>query len=169
MATSFKVIIVFILFVLIAGYLKGGVETIKIGFKSGGTLFLQILPILICAFIIAGFIQVLIPKEIIAKFIGKASGLKGILIGTIIGFLTPAGPYFVFPLLVSFLKAGAVIGPILAYVTAWGTMGIQRLIIWELPFMGPRFVIARVTIAVFLPLLVGVLGNIVYTKLLKFL
>jgi len=169
MATSFKVMIVLVLCVLAIGYLKGGFETLKMGFKSGGTLFLQILPILICAFIIAGFIQILIPTEIIAKFIGKESGLKGILIGTIAGFLTPAGPYFVFPLLVSFLKAGATIGPLLAYVTAWGIMGIQRLIIWELPFMGLRFVIARVTIALFLPILVGGLGDIVYTKLPKFL
>ncbi len=74
------------------GYQKGGGEHI-IGLKTAGGLLIQIAPLLIFAFIIAGMMQALIPQEITSKWIGTASGLRGILIGTIMGSLTPGGPF----------------------------------------------------------------------------
>ncbi len=47
---------------LIIGYQKGGGEHIE-GLKTGGTILLQIAPLLIFAFILAGMIQVLIPSD----------------------------------------------------------------------------------------------------------
>lgn len=50
----------------IMAYQKGGGAHI-IGFKSAGNLFIQVIPLLIFAFIVAGMIQVLIPKELISN------------------------------------------------------------------------------------------------------
>ena len=54
---------------LVIGYLRGGGEHI-LGLKSGVILLLQILPLLIFAFIIAGMIQVLVPAELISRWVG---------------------------------------------------------------------------------------------------
>ena len=51
---------------LFIGYQKGGGEHI-LGLKSAGDLLLQIIPLLIFAFIIAGMVQHLLPTEMISK------------------------------------------------------------------------------------------------------
>jgi hypothetical protein len=66
------------------------------GPKVGGKMFLSILPLLIFAFIIAGMVQVLIPREFIIKYLGAESGFKGIMIGCVAGALTPVVPSFPF-------------------------------------------------------------------------
>ena len=48
-------------------------------------LLIQTLPLLLFAFLLAGLIQALIPAEVIAKWIGAESGIKGILIGSLAG------------------------------------------------------------------------------------
>ncbi|MFC1921640.1 hypothetical protein ACFLYQ_07955, partial [Chloroflexota bacterium] len=56
----------------IIAYNKGGGEHIA-GLKAAGTLLLQILPLLIFAFIVAGMIQLLVPTEVISKWVGTES------------------------------------------------------------------------------------------------
>ena len=58
-------------------YTRGGGEHI-LGLKAGGNLLLQIVPLLIFAFIVAGMIQQLIPTEMISKWVGAESGFRGI-------------------------------------------------------------------------------------------
>ena len=77
---------------IIIGVVKGQNEHIE-GMSKGFRMTITILPMLIFAFIAAGMIQVLIPHEILTKWIGKESGIKGIFIGTIVGAFTPGGPY----------------------------------------------------------------------------
>ncbi|MCP2519678.1 hypothetical protein NLD30_04435 [SCandidatus Aminicenantes bacterium Aminicenantia_JdfR_composite] len=54
---------------LFVGYLKGENRHL-IGLKFASNMMIKILPLLIFAFIIAGMIQVLIPKELLSKWIG---------------------------------------------------------------------------------------------------
>lgn len=68
------------LILVVIGYTKG--QHID-GLKSGMTMTLEILPLLIFAFIIAGMVQVLLPRELLSKLVGEDSGIKGIFIGTI--------------------------------------------------------------------------------------
>ena len=72
----------------IIAYNKGGGEHIT-GLKSAGSLLLQIIPLLIFAFIVAGMIQLLVPTEMISKWVGTESGIRGVLIGTAIGSIMP--------------------------------------------------------------------------------
>ena len=48
------------------------------GLKAALDMTIQILPLLIFAFIIAGMVQVLIPNEFLSRWIGQGSGLRGI-------------------------------------------------------------------------------------------
>ena len=83
------VIAVVLLFI---GYQKGGGEHI-LGLESAGDLLLQITPLLIFVFIVAGMVQHLVPAEMMSKWVGAESGFRGILIGTAMGGFMPGGHY----------------------------------------------------------------------------
>ena len=78
---------------------------------------IQILPLLIFAFIVAGMVQVLLPHEVISKWIGKESGMKGILLGRVAGAVTPGGPYVSLPIVAGLMRSGASMGVMVAYIT----------------------------------------------------
>ncbi|MQY72895.1 MAG: permease, partial [Dehalococcoidia bacterium] len=101
---------------LYIGHQRGGGEHI-VGLKSAGNLLLQITPLLILAFIIAGMVQVLIPQEIISRWVGMESGFRGILIGSAIGGILPGGPFVSMPIVAGLLRTGASIGTMVALLT----------------------------------------------------
>ncbi len=112
------VMAVLAIILLYVGYSKGEGQHI-IGLKYALRMIVQILPLLIFALIMAGMIQALLPRELISKWIGEESGLRGILIGTLAGGITPGGPYVSLPVAAGFLRAGAGVGTMVAFVTAW--------------------------------------------------
>ena len=77
---------------LTVGYFRGEGQHIT-GLKAGFAILIQILPLLVLAFIVAGMVQALLPREMVASWVGAESGLKGIMIGTVAGSLTPGGPF----------------------------------------------------------------------------
>ena len=123
------------------------------GVNSSLSLFLDITPRLSAAFLMAGFVEVLVPKDLITKWIGEKSGIKGILIATAAGVATPGGPMISFPLIAALYKLGADFGPLVGYLTSWELMGIQRIIVWEIPFMGIRFAALRFAVSLLLPII----------------
>ena len=142
---------------LFVGYQKGGGEHIM-GLKSAGNMLLQIAPLLIFAFIIAGMIQVLVPVEMISKWVGTESGFRGILIGTVFGGLMPGGPYVSLPIAAGLLRAGAGIGTMVAFITAWSLLAVGRLPI-EVGIMGWKFALIRLACVFFFPPIAGLIAN----------
>ena len=69
---------------LILGYFKGEGQHV-IGIKAATNMVIEILPLLIFAFIVAGMVQVLIPSALISKWVGVESGMRGIFL-TLISF-----------------------------------------------------------------------------------
>ena len=82
---------------LFVGYRNGQGQHIA-GIKISATMIVQVLPFRFFAFLVAGMVQVLIPRELILKWVGTEAGFKGILIGSIAGGLTPGGPFVNLPL-----------------------------------------------------------------------
>ena len=142
---------------LVIGFQRGGGEHI-LGLKSAGNLLLQIIPILIFAFIIAGMIQVLVPTEMISKWVGTESGFRGILIGTAIGGFMPGGPYVSLPIAAGLLRAGAGIGTMVALITAWSLLAVARLPI-EVGLIGWKFTLIRLACVFFFPPIAGLIAN----------
>lgn len=118
-------------------------------------LFLRILILIGAGILLGGFVQVLIPADLIARWLGTKSGVRGILIATIAGAITPGGPLVSFPLVLALRAAGADAAALVAYLTAWSTIALNRMIIWEIPFMGGEFTLVRVASSILLPILVG--------------
>ncbi len=147
---------------LIIGYQKGGGEHV-LGLKSAGNILLQIIPLLIFAFIIAGMIQVLVPTEMISKWVGAESGFRGILIGTAIGGLTPGGPFVTLPIAAGLLRTGASIGTLVAFMTAWSLLAFTRLPL-EIGLLGWKFTLIRLACTFFFPPIAGLLSNLFFSR-----
>jgi uncharacterized membrane protein YraQ (UPF0718 family) len=139
------------------GYSKGQGQHI-VGLKSALDMILQILPLLIFAFILAGMIRVLLPQELLSRWIGESSGIRGIIIGTIAGGLTPGGPYVSLPLVAGFMRAGASVGTLVAYITAWSLWAIARLPM-EIGILGWKFTLARLACVFFFPPIAGFIAQ----------
>lgn len=142
---------------LYIGHQRGGGEHI-VGLKSAGNLLLQITPLLILAFIIAGMVQVLIPQEIISRWVGMESGFRGILIGSAIGGILPGGPFVSMPIVAGLLRTGASIGTMVALLTAWSLLAFTRLPL-EVGLLGWKFTFIRLACVFFFPPIAGFIAN----------
>jgi uncharacterized protein len=111
---------------LAAGYARGGGEHLS-GIRSGMEMMLEILPLLLFAFIIAGMVQVLLSQQAIAAWVGAESGMKGIILGSIAGGLCPGGPFVSLPIAAGLLRSGAGIGTMVAFITGWSIWALSRL------------------------------------------
>lgn len=123
-------------------------------------LFLSILPKVALGCLIGALIRLLIARETIERFIGERSGVVGLVIASVIGMLFPAGPFTIFPLAVILLASGADRGAAVAFISAWLLVGINRAIIWEMPFFGPDFVLFRFLVSLPMPVLIGLLARL---------
>jgi uncharacterized membrane protein YraQ (UPF0718 family) len=153
--TSFIALSVLALIGMAACCAKGRVFFLN-GLDASLSTLRQVLPKLLGAFFLAGFAQVLAPKELINKWMGAKSGFKGILIATMAGAFTPGGPLTSFPIIAALYKLGVDYGPLVAYIAAWEILGLQRILIWEIPFMGMKFVLLRYAVSMVLPVIAGI-------------
>ena len=147
---------------IIIGYSKGEGQHAT-GLKSAFNMIVEILPLLIFAFIIAGMVQTLLPKGLISRWIGEESGLRGILIGTVAGGLTPGGPYVSLPLVAGFLRTGASVGTMVAYLTGWSLWAVSRMPM-EIGILGWRFVLARLAATFFFPPIAGLIAQTFFSS-----
>jgi uncharacterized protein len=164
MDTSTLVMLVAAVVTLVAVYWKSPAAASS-GLSATGALIVEIIPRMLAAFTLAGLIQAVVPQELIVKWMGEGSGMRGILIGMTLGSVTPGGPMTHFPIIASLFKVGVGVGPLVAYLTAWSLFGLQRIIMWEIPFLGPKVVAVRVTVSFFFPFLAGWLCEMVWGKL----
>lgn len=148
---------------IFVGYSKGEGQHL-IGLKAGLKLFTEILPMLIFAFIVAGMVQTLLPKELLSKWVGTESGIRGILIGTIAGGFSPGGPYINLPIAAALLKTGANIGTMVAFLTAWSLWAIARMPM-EVGIMGWKFTVIRLTCTFFFPPIAGLLAQALFKNI----
>jgi len=143
-------------------------DSVKEGLKISYDIFVDpnigLIPLIITATLIAGLVQAAMPREVIANFLGKEAGLKGIALGSLLGSLVPGGPYVVFPLLGGLYRAGAAVGTLIAFVSAWSLISLARIPM-EVAFLGMKIVALRLALSLILPVVLGLLGEIIYSRL----
>jgi uncharacterized membrane protein YraQ (UPF0718 family) len=147
---------------LIYAYYRGGGEHI-LGLKAAWSILLQVMPLLIFVFIIAGIIQYILPVEMVAKWVGAESGLKGIIIGTAAGGITPGGPMVSMPIAAGLLHSGAGIGTMVAFMTGWSLWAFSRIPL-EVGLLGWRFTAIRLACTFFFPIIAGLIANLLFSK-----
>ncbi|MBB44295.1 MAG: hypothetical protein CMM44_11115 [Rhodospirillaceae bacterium] len=135
--------------------------TLKKGTSVGWGYFLMMTPRLCCALTIAVFAAELLPGETISKWLGSESGFQGIIIASFAGLLIPAGGVIAFPMALAMYKIGVGIPQLVAFLTTWEIFAIHRILAWEIPFLGYRFVTLRIASSFFLPPLAGVFAALI--------
>ena len=147
---------------LLVGYYRGTGEHLA-GAQSGLLMTVQILPLLIFAFIVAGMIQVLLPQELIGRWVGAESGLRGILLGSIAGGLAPGGPYVSLPIAAGLLKSGAGVGTMVAFLTGWSLLAFGRLPM-EVGIMGWKFTAIRFASTLIFAPIAGLIAHLFFAN-----
>ena len=122
-------------------------------------------PRIIAAMGVAGFIWVMLPRDKLTRLVGQESGWRGLVIATGAGIVTPGGPAASFSLLAVLGGAGADRGALIAYITSWAMLGLQRVLVWDVPFMGAEFSLTRLLICLPLPIVAGLIARSLPLKL----
>ena len=125
------------------------------GARQGWKAVKRNIAVLVLAFVIVGYVNVLSPQDLIQKYLGPDSGWEGLLLAEGIGMLLPGGPYVVFPLIAVIYQAGAGIGPVVTLISSWSALALLT-VTFELPFMGWRFTLVRWGLGLVVPLFAGV-------------
>ncbi|OGD17023.1 hypothetical protein A2V47_04080 [Candidatus Atribacteria bacterium RBG_19FT_COMBO_35_14] len=135
-------------------------KVIGYNFISFLVYMLKILP---CAFILIGLFEVWVKKEVIEKYLGEESGIKGyslviLLAGTIAGGLLVA-----FPVTYSLYNKGAKLSIVFTYI---GAAAIYRIpmTLYEASFMGVKFTAIRLLISLPLVIITSILLGEYLTK-----
>jgi len=162
MLIAFAVLFTLALFLFIIALRRKDGSHIR-GLKAGKGILLNVIPLLLLAFLVSGLIQVAIPTEIIESWLGDDAGWRGILLGCLAGVLIPGGPYVAFPIIAAIYHAGAGIGTVVSIITGWALLGVVQ-IPFELAMVGARFMIVRISLSLILPPLAGTLAQIIFGK-----
>ncbi len=144
------------------GYFRGQGQHVE-GLKSGGRMTLQIMPMLLAAFVVAGMVEVLVPRELVARWIGGESGMRGVFLGMFAGAVCPGGPYVSMPIVAGLLKAGASTATAVAFLTSWSLWAVARLPM-EVAMLGWRFAAVRMACVLALPPIAGLVAHVLFRK-----
>ncbi len=112
-------------------------------------------------------VEQILPRDILADILGRDSGLRGLLLGTLAGAVMPGGPFVLFPILAVLLKAGAGVGPLVAFLSSWALLGFHRLIIYEAPILGWKFALCRMAASLIFPVIIGYFADLTWIFYLK--
>ena len=135
------------------------------GIKLAGATLWNNLLLLLIGFLLAGLVQVLIPKNLIVSWLGNQAGFKAVLIGCVAGGLIPDAPYAAFPIAAGFYRAGAGLGAMVGFITAWSLWSVTRLPV-EIALISPKAAILRYAITFIFPPLAGFIAHMVSKTML---
>lgn len=119
---------------------------------EAGDQFLTLLFRLAAAIVFAGFAAALLPETLIGRLLGEQSGGVGVALAIVLGAVMPGGLFVAFPIAAAAWRLG--VGPVqmVAFITAWSTLALHRVIALEVPLIGGRFAAVRLTSSLALPL-----------------
>jgi uncharacterized membrane protein YraQ (UPF0718 family) len=130
----------------------------KDGVKLASQTLWNTLPLILAGFLIGGLVQVMLPAELIQAWLGKEAGVKGVLIGCLAGGLIPGSPYVMYPIVGGLYKAGAGVGAVVGFVSAWSLWSVSRFPL-EIALIDPKVATLRYAITFMVPPLAGLLAN----------
>jgi uncharacterized membrane protein YraQ (UPF0718 family) len=130
------------------------------GLQVAGYTLWQNLPILLLGFVVAGLAQVLIPGELITRWLGAEAGFKGILVGCVAGGLVPGAPYAAFPFVAALYQGGASLGAVVGFISAWELWSVSRLPV-EIALIDPKPALVRYVVTFAVPPVAGLLAEVI--------
>lgn len=112
------------------------------------SFLLEMVYILPAVLILMGLFAVWVSKDVVVRYLGAGSGIKGLLLSMVLGAL-PTGPLYVaFPMGAMLIRKGARIANVMAFLSAWACIKIPQELM-ELQFLGWRFAVTRLLLTAF--------------------
>lgn len=152
------IILLFILFCLFVYDKNSGISAANLTLSNIKTMLSFVPPI----FILIGLMDVWIPKDIMIKYMGHNSGLKGILLALLLGSIAAGPLYLAFPISALLLKKGARLAYVFFFLGAWSCSKLP-LMLFEIASFGFQFTIYHVISS----LSVYLIGSLLIEKLLS--
>jgi uncharacterized membrane protein YraQ (UPF0718 family) len=140
---QYRVVVLAVLANLVLWYFSPDRARISIG--TTGSVFREMLMILPPVFFLVGMLDQWVPREVIGKYVGHESGIKGMVISLLLGSATVGPLYAGFPLAAMLLKKGARMSNVVAFLTSKAAAEVP-LIVMESKFLGARFALVRVSL-----------------------
>ena len=124
-------------------------------FTTSWEFFVEMIWILPAVMILMGLFMVWVSKDIVVKYMGRTSGIKGLFLALLFGAL-PTGPlYAAFPVAAALIKKGACISNVIVFLSAWACIKIPQEMV-ELQFLGLNFMASRLILTIVFVSLMGV-------------
>ncbi len=117
-------------------------EKAKKSLLVAGKSFIRILPMMFIIIIVIGLLLGFVPPEQISKFIGKQSGIWGVLLVGIVGTFMFIPALLSFPLAASLLESGASVTAVAAFITTLTMIGVVTLPL-EIKELGKKMALLR--------------------------
>jgi len=116
-------------------------------FTASWEFFVEMIWILPAVMILMGLFMVWVSKDMVVKYLGRTSGIKGFFLALLFGAL-PTGPLYVaFPMAAALMKKGACISNIIVFLSAWACIKIPQEMV-ELQFLGLKFMALRLILII---------------------
>jgi len=128
------------------------------------SFFLEMVYILPAVLILMGLFAVWVSKDVVVRYLGAGSGVKGLVLSMVMGAL-PTGPLYVaFPMGAMLIKKGARIANVMAFLSAWACIKIPQELM-ELQFLGWRFAVTRLLLTAFAIGVMCLFAEFIYKRL----
>lgn len=132
---------VFIIIILTLINKDMGINTLKLAKSS----FVQMIEVLPPIMILLGLMDVWIPRERMIKYMGKDSGVKGIILAMLIGIIGAGPMYAAFPFTAVLIKKGVKFSNVIIFMNAWCVIKIST-VLFEISSLGYNFTLLRLII-----------------------
>jgi uncharacterized membrane protein YraQ (UPF0718 family) len=129
---------------------KKTLASLKFAWKSFRSMALLVMAIIW----VIGFLLAFLPPQIISKTIGPEAGFKGVILAALFGSIVLIQAFIAFPLAGSFLRQGANVSAIAAFVTTLVMVGVVTAPL-EAKFFGKKFTFWRNSISFVFALLIA--------------
>jgi uncharacterized membrane protein YraQ (UPF0718 family) len=114
-------------------------------FSVAGASLKQMLSVLPPIMLLLGLMDVWVPREKMMKYMGKNSGVLGVILAIIIGSLAAGPMYAAFPFAAVLLKKGVKFSNLIIFMNAWCVTKIPT-VMFELTSLGYKFTFIRLAV-----------------------
>lgn len=125
--------------------------------------FIQMISVLPPIMLLLGLLDIWVPRETMIKFMGRDSGIKGVLLAILFGSIAAGPLYAAFPITALFIKKGVRFSNVMIFLGAWCTTKIPTLL-FELSALGYKYTFTRMFVNLPFIILIGYLIEFILGK-----
>ncbi len=124
------------------------------GVKRGLDMFLNVLPALLAILALVSVALYLVPEPLIIEFLGRRSGVLGVLIAAAVGAIALIPPFIAFPLANILHSKGVSYSVVAVFVTSLIMVGFVTLPL-EIRYFGKKAALLRNALSLIAAIIIG--------------